>query len=210
MQWVHKQYFRLVLDEFLKLGESSDGQVPELVFEQVPFNHPLFVMFSSGTTGVPKCMVHSVGVSRSWYMCMLCSIVSLHYFIWPRNSLHPLLNSLYTRTTCTFAFQGTLIKHLEEHVLQGNLTSDDIMLYYTTVSPEIEFETYTDTDASFYSTCTACFFSLQTGWMMWNWFVSALAVGASIVCYDGSPLVPSPNTLWDLVDNIGWAQHNFI
>ena len=55
---------------------------------QVPFNHPLFIMYSSGTTGAPKCMVHSVG--------------------------------------------GTLIKHLEEHVIQGNRDSTDALLYYTT------------------------------------------------------------------------------
>ena len=46
----------------------------------------------------------------------------------------------------------------------------------------------------------------QTGWMMWNWFVSALAVGAAIVCYDGSPLVPNPNIIWDLVDQIGYVM----
>ena len=56
--------FSLILDDFLQLGETSDGQVPTLVFEQVPFSHPLFIMFSSGTTGVPKCMVHSVGVRK--------------------------------------------------------------------------------------------------------------------------------------------------
>ncbi|XP_070184746.1 acetoacetyl-CoA synthetase-like, partial [Littorina saxatilis] len=49
------------LDQFLSLGNTGDGQTPELRFEQVPFNHPLFIMYSSGTTGVPKCMVHSVG-----------------------------------------------------------------------------------------------------------------------------------------------------
>ncbi|EDL19553.1 acetoacetyl-CoA synthetase, isoform CRA_a [Mus musculus] len=87
-------------------------------------------MFSSGTTGAPKCMVHSAG--------------------------------------------GTLIQHLKEHMLHGNMTSSDILLYYTTV-----------------------------GWMMWNWMVSALATGASLVLYDGSPLVPTPNVLWDLVDRIG-------
>jgi acyl-coenzyme A synthetase/AMP-(fatty) acid ligase len=57
-------------------------------FFQVPFNHPLFIMYSSGTTGAPKCMVHSVG--------------------------------------------GTLLKHLEEHVVQGNRDNTDVLLYYTT------------------------------------------------------------------------------
>lgn len=116
------------LDDFLASGTGA--QAPQLEFEQLPFSHPLFIMFSSGTTGAPKCMVHSAG--------------------------------------------GTLIQHLKEHMLHGNMTSSDILLYYTTV-----------------------------GWMMWNWMVSALATGASLVLYDGSPLVPTPNVLWDLVDRIG-------
>ena len=73
-------------------------------FLQVPFNHPLFIMYSSGTTGKPKCMVHSVG--------------------------------------------GTLIKHLQEHQIQANRNTQDVLMYYTTI-----------------------------GWMMWNWMVSALALG---------------------------------
>ncbi|XP_008593228.1 PREDICTED: acetoacetyl-CoA synthetase-like, partial [Galeopterus variegatus] len=118
----------IFLDDFLA---SRAGQpAPQLEFEQLPFSHPLFIMFSSGTTGAPKCMVHSAG--------------------------------------------GTLIQHLKEHVLHSDMTSSDILLYYTTV-----------------------------GWMMWNWMVSALATGASVVLYDGSPLVPTPNVLWDLVDRIG-------
>ncbi|XP_016780100.1 acetoacetyl-CoA synthetase isoform X2 [Pan troglodytes] len=116
------------LDDFLATGTSE--QAPQLEFEQLPFSHPLFIMFSSGTTGAPKCMVHSAG--------------------------------------------GTLIQHLKEHLLHGNMTSSDILLCYTTV-----------------------------GWMMWNWMVSLLATGAAMVLYDGSPLVPTPNVLWDLVDRIG-------
>lgn len=118
----------MFLDDFLAAGKGD--QAPQLEFEQLPFSHPLFIMFSSGTTGAPKCMVHSAG--------------------------------------------GTLIQHLKEHVLHGDTTSSDILLYYTSV-----------------------------GWMMWNWMVSALATGAALVLYDGSPLVPSPTVLCDLVDRIG-------
>ncbi|XP_073737407.1 acetoacetyl-CoA synthetase [Callorhinus ursinus] len=75
---------------------------------------------------------------------------------------------------CPASPQGTLIQHLKEHILHGNMGSGDILLYYTTV-----------------------------GWMMWNWMVSALATGAAVVLYDGSPLVPTPNVLWDLIDRIG-------
>uniref|UniRef100_A0A8C7P626 Acetoacetyl-CoA synthetase n=1 Tax=Oncorhynchus mykiss TaxID=8022 RepID=A0A8C7P626_ONCMY len=112
------------LDDFLATGKEGD-QAPQLEFEQLPFSHPLFIMYSSGTTGSPKCMVHSAG--------------------------------------------GTLIQHLKEHVLHGNVTSSDVVIYYTT-----------------------------TGWMMWNWLVTSLAIGASVVLYDGSPLMPTPNVLWDL------------
>ncbi|XP_077149378.1 acetoacetyl-CoA synthetase [Ranitomeya variabilis] len=117
------------LDDFLATGKVGD-QPPQLEFEQLPFNHPLYIMYSSGTTGAPKCMVHSAG--------------------------------------------GILIKHLSEHILHGNTTSSDVIMYYTTA-----------------------------GWMMWNWLVTAVATGASLVLYDGSPLVPSPNVLWDLVDRLG-------
>ncbi|XP_053783637.1 acetoacetyl-CoA synthetase isoform X3 [Desmodus rotundus] len=77
------------LDDFLATGKGD--QVPQLEFEQLPFSHPLFIVFSSGTTGAPKCMVHSAG--------------------------------------------GTLIQHLKEHLLHGDMTSSDIILYYTTAAP---------------------------------------------------------------------------
>uniref|UniRef100_A0A672HU72 Acetoacetyl-CoA synthetase n=1 Tax=Salarias fasciatus TaxID=181472 RepID=A0A672HU72_SALFA len=82
---------------------------------------------------------------------------------------------------CVYVFKqtervlkGTLIQHLKEHILHGNMSSSDVIIYYTT-----------------------------TGWMMWNWLVSSLAVGASVVLYDGSPLMPTPNVLWDLSDQLG-------
>jgi acetoacetyl-CoA synthetase len=93
-------------------------------FTRVPFNHPLYIMFSSGTTGIPKCIVHGHG--------------------------------------------GTLIKHLEEHQLQSDIRHGDRVFYFTTC-----------------------------GWMMWNWLVSALASGATLLLYDGSPFHPDGNVLWD-------------
>ncbi|MGH0190613.1 UNVERIFIED_CONTAM: hypothetical protein FKN15_048298 [Acipenser sinensis] len=77
------------LEDFLAMGKEGD-QDPQLEFEQLPFSHPLFIMYSSGTTGAPKCMVHSAG--------------------------------------------GTLIQHLKEHILHGNMSSSDVIIYYTTVS----------------------------------------------------------------------------
>ena len=99
----------------------------EIGFERVGFDHPLYIMFSSGTTGVPKCIVHGHG--------------------------------------------GTLVQHLKEHQLQTNISSGDRVFYFTTCS-----------------------------WMMWNWLVSALGTGATIMLYDGSPTYPDNIVLWKFAD----------
>src|SRR5439155_13939840 len=96
-----------------------------LEFERLPFDHPVYIMYSSGTTGLPKCMIHGAG--------------------------------------------GTLLQHLKELVLHTDLVRDDRIFYFTTC-----------------------------GWMMWNWLVSSLAVGATVVLFDGAPLAPEPGILWRL------------
>ena len=103
---------------------------PVLEFEPLPFDHPLYILYSSGTTGPPKCIVHGAG--------------------------------------------GTLIQHLKELVLHTDLTPQDTIFYYTTC-----------------------------GWMMWNWLVSSLATGATVVLYDGSPFFPHPGVLFDLAQSEG-------
>lgn len=107
----------------------SDKLPTDIQFEQLPFNHPAFVLFSSGTTGLPKCIVHSGA--------------------------------------------GLLLQLKKEHIIHGDMNPEDVLFYYTT-----------------------------TGWMMWNWLVAGLSVGATIVLWDGSPFKPSPLCLWELTDEL--------
>jgi len=109
-------------DDFL-----SPEKQPEIRFEQLPFNHPVYIMFSSGTTGKPKCMVQGAGV---------------------------------------------LINHLKELMLHTDLKREDMIMYITSCS-----------------------------WMMWNWLLSSLALGATIVLYDGNPNYPDPSAMWKLIQN---------
>ncbi|MEW6274846.1 MAG: acetoacetate--CoA ligase [Bacillota bacterium] len=100
----------------------------EIQFEQLPFDHPVFIMFSSGTTGKPKCMVQGAG--------------------------------------------GVLINHLKELLLHTDLKREDTIMYITTCS-----------------------------WMMWNWLLSSLGVGATILLYDGNPNYPDPGAMWKLTQD---------
>src|SRR5688572_5747888 len=96
-------------------------------YEPVAFDAPLYILYSSGTTGAPKCIVHGVG--------------------------------------------GTLLQHRKEHVLHTDIRRGDVVFYFTTC-----------------------------GWMMWNWLVSALASGATLVLYGGAPLHPDAGILWRLAE----------
>jgi len=118
-----------VLAEFIKpfLAET------EIPFVRLPFDHPLYIMYSSGTTGVPKCIVHCAG--------------------------------------------GVLLQHLKELKLHGDVKPGDKLFYFTTC-----------------------------GWMMWNWLVSGLAAGATLLLYDGSPMIGNGAILFDYAQAEGMTH----
>ena len=118
-----------ILDDIRGAVRWQDFVVPdaELEFMQVEFDHPLYIMYSSGTTGIPKCIVHGVG--------------------------------------------GTLLQHLKEHAIHIDIGPEDRLFYFTTC-----------------------------GWMMWNWLVTGLASGATLILYDGSPFYDDGKVLWQIAD----------
>ncbi|WP_079435035.1 acetoacetate--CoA ligase [Zoogloea sp. LCSB751] len=124
----HVHHARL-LPDFVKPFQA----VTEIPFVRLPFAHPLLIMYSSGTTGVPKCIVHCAG--------------------------------------------GVLLQHLKEHRLHGDVKPGDRLFYFTTC-----------------------------GWMMWNWLVSGLASGATLLLYDGSPMVGNGAILFDYAQAEGMTH----
>ena len=117
-------------DKYIKFNELLSNSLDQIDFIQTDFNHPVYIMFSSGTTGKPKCIVHGAG--------------------------------------------GTLLQHFKELHLHTNLKRSDKIAYYTTC-----------------------------GWMMWNWLVSSLMLGASVVLIDGSPVYPDNESIWKKIEEEG-------
>ena len=119
----------LNINQSVFYSDFVSNDCDNLSFEQLPFDHPLYIMYSSGTTGPPKSIIHSSG--------------------------------------------GTLIQHVKELYYHCDIHRDDSIFYFTTC-----------------------------GWMMWNWLASALAVGSTIILYDGSPFYPNGESLWRMADKL--------
>ncbi|MFN3985693.1 MAG: acetoacetate--CoA ligase [Rhodocyclaceae bacterium] len=133
--YVHRDHDFSAIPHALTWGAFTDlhRDATDIVFERLPFDHPLYIMYSSGTTGVPKCIVHCAG--------------------------------------------GALLQHLKEHRLHADVKAGDKLFYFTTC-----------------------------GWMMWNWLVSGLAAGATVLLFDGSPFVGKGTVLFDYADAEGMTH----
>lgn len=118
------------IDNSIIFNDLMENDSNEIEFEYYSFDHPVYIMYSSGTTGKPKCIVHGAG--------------------------------------------GTLLQHFKEHVLHTDLKREDVITYFTTC-----------------------------GWMMWNWLVSSLQVGATVLLIDGNPVYPNERRLWEILE-----EHN--
>ena len=118
------------VSEAISWTTLTKNKNPPPDFYQLGFNDPVYILFSSGTTGKPKCIVHGVG--------------------------------------------GTLLQHLKEHRLHTDISRKDVLFYFTTC-----------------------------GWMMWNWLVSGLASGCTLLLFDGNPFFPQANALMKIADEEG-------
>jgi acetoacetyl-CoA synthetase len=125
--YTHENPDLTTLPKAVHYADYIKNEDEEIEFAQLPFEHPLYIMYSSGTTGLPKCMVQSAG--------------------------------------------GVLLHQLKELLLHTDLKRQDTIFYFTTC-----------------------------GWMMWNWLVTSLAVGATLVLYDGNPFHPGPDALWRMAE----------
>jgi acetoacetyl-CoA synthetase len=135
VRYVHAEHDLSAIARAVMLSEfvAPHASIDEIEFNRLPFDHPLYIMYSSGTTGVPKCIVHGAG--------------------------------------------GALLQHIKEHQLHSDVREGDRLFYFTTC-----------------------------GWMMWNWLVTGLASGATLLLYDGSPFIGRGTVLFDYADAEGMTH----